>query len=155
MDGYLDMMKSGAQYDMHKDNYPTVMTVFYSGTDLIIASYQKGGTALTYTRDPAVSNLVDQCLRPAGVLKSNEAKCGEMSAAQVWQKLHPGQLIAPARITTVTVISNLPKKSQASSTLADLNVHRPCSFDEVSSLSETTTGIAKKLALTKIPGWWL
>jgi hypothetical protein len=37
MDGFLDMMKSGAQYDMHKDNYPTVMTVFYSGTDLILA----------------------------------------------------------------------------------------------------------------------
>lgn len=61
IDGYDDMLKSAKQYDFHKENYPTVMTAFHSGTDLIIASSQKGGVALTYTRDNDIGLLVEEC----------------------------------------------------------------------------------------------
>lgn len=61
IDGFADMMKNAKQYDFHAANYPTVMTAFLTGTDLIIASSQKGGVALTYTRDNGIGPLVDEC----------------------------------------------------------------------------------------------
>ncbi|KAF2447576.1 hypothetical protein P171DRAFT_227678 [Karstenula rhodostoma CBS 690.94] len=107
IDGYDDMVKSAEQYKFHPANYPTVVTAFLTGTDLIIASSQKGGVALTYTKDNGVGLLVDECLKNPDdgttSVKSNGGKCGEMSAAQIWQRLHPGKPIAAAKILTVSV----------------------------------------------------
>jgi hypothetical protein len=61
IDGFADMVKNAKQYDFHRDNYPTVVTAFLTGTDLIIASSQKGGVALTYTKDNGVGLLVEEC----------------------------------------------------------------------------------------------
>lgn len=61
IDGFADMKKSSEQYDFHKDNIPTVVTAFLTGKDLIIASSQKGGIALTYTDDGGIGPLVDEC----------------------------------------------------------------------------------------------
>ncbi|KAF9738841.1 hypothetical protein PMIN06_012520 [Paraphaeosphaeria minitans] len=124
MDGYLEMVQNANLYKINKADFPSVMTAFYYGNEIILASSQKGGTAITYTRDNAVSRLVEQCITPA--TKSNEAKCGEMSAAQLWQRLHPGQLISTAHIVTVTVISG-NKNNALSSKPADLKVWPPCS----------------------------
>jgi hypothetical protein len=132
MEGYKDMLDSAKQYNVHKGDLPSVMTGFHYGNEVILASSQKGGTALTYTRDNAVSALVNQCITPAE--KSNEAKCGEMSAAQLYQRLHPGSAISSANVITVTVISE--KKNNAYATeLADLKVWPPCSKDTVSLAS--------------------
>lgn len=134
MDGYMDMLANAKQYNIHKDDLPSVMTVFHWGKELIIASSQKGGQALTYTRDNAVTQLVDRCIAPAE--KSNDAKCGEMSAAQLYQRLHPNVPIASQKITTVTVISG--KRNNAySSTEDDVKVWPPCSKEEVSPASVT------------------
>ncbi|KAF1973545.1 hypothetical protein BU23DRAFT_554173 [Bimuria novae-zelandiae CBS 107.79] len=84
-----------------------MVTAFPTGTDLIIASSQKAGVALSYTRDNDVGLLVDECLKNPDdgttSVKSNGGKCGEMSAAQIWQRLHPGKPIAAAKILTVSV----------------------------------------------------
>lgn len=129
MDGYMDMIESAKQYNVHKDDLPSVMTVFHWGKEIIVASSQKGGQAITYTRDNAVSALVDQCISPA--VKSNDAKCGEMSAAQLFQRLHPGTSISAAEIVTVTVISG-NRNNAYSSTEDDLKVWPPCSKETVS-----------------------
>ena len=129
MDGYMDMLASAKQYSIHKDDLPSVMTVFHWGKEIIVASSQKGGQAITYTRDNDVSTLVNECIKPAD--KSNDAKCGEMSAAQLFQKLHPNTPISSAEIVTVTVISD--KRNNAfSTTEADLKVWPPCSKETVS-----------------------
>jgi hypothetical protein len=132
MEGYMDMLASAKQYNVFRGDLPSVMTVFYYGNEVIMASSQKGGTALTYTRDNAVSALVDQCIAPAE--KSNDAKCGEMSAAQLYQRLHPGRPISAANIVTITVISE--KKNNAYATeITDLKVWPPCSKETVSLAS--------------------
>lgn len=127
-------MKDNAKlYSIHKDDFPSVLTAFYYGDELILASSQKGGNAITYTRDNAVSALVDQCIKETNkdTVKSNEAKCGEMSAAQLWQRLHQGKQISSANIATVTVISN-NRNNALSTTADDLKVWPPCSKAEVS-----------------------
>lgn len=61
MDGFMDMLKNAKQYDINRKVMPTVMTVFHSGKDLIIASSQKGGNALAYTRSTGIDLLVAGC----------------------------------------------------------------------------------------------
>ena len=61
MDGFMDMLESAKQYDINKKVIPTVMTVFHSGTDLILTSSQKGGNALAYTRSTGIDLLVAAC----------------------------------------------------------------------------------------------
>lgn len=124
-----EMKENAKLYKIHKDDFPSVMTVFHFGTELILASSQKGGNAITYTRDNGVSRLVDECI--SSEAKSNEAKCGEMSAAQLWQRLNPGKQISTAKVVTITVISN--NRNNALATEAkDLKVWPPCSKDVVS-----------------------
>ena len=61
IDGYADMMESAKLYKFHPANYPTVMTAFLTGTDLIIASSQKGGVAPLYTKDNGLDLVVNAC----------------------------------------------------------------------------------------------
>lgn len=60
-----------------------------------------------------------------------DAKCGEMSAAQLWQRIHPDKNIDAAQITTVTVKSSLKPVDLFKTTEDQIIVHPPCSFDEV------------------------
>ncbi|KAF1975582.1 hypothetical protein BU23DRAFT_503543 [Bimuria novae-zelandiae CBS 107.79] len=150
MDGYMDMLNSASQYDIHKTDLPSVMTVFYYSNEIIISSSQKGGQAITYTRDNAVSALVDQCIAPA--VKSNDAKCGEMSAAQLFQRLHPTIPISTANIVTVTVISE-NRNNAFSSKEADLKVWPPCSKD-VGGGCDQIIGPGKVIAREVKPEVW-
>lgn len=57
--------------------------------------------------------------------KSNDGKCGEMSAAQIWQRLHPGQLIRDAKILTVSV-KEVEEKDEKGNKVKIVTVWPPC-----------------------------
>lgn len=59
------------------------------------------------------------------------AKCGEMTDAQLWQRIHQGERIETARITTVTIKSKYKTIDLWETTEDDLVVQPPCSFPEV------------------------
>lgn len=61
MDGFMDMLKNAKQYGKNKKVMPTVMTVFHSDNDLMMASLQKGGNSLMYIRSTNMDLLVAAC----------------------------------------------------------------------------------------------
>jgi hypothetical protein len=143
MDGYMDMVYSVKQYRINTVDLPGVLTLFHFGNEIIMASSQKGGTALSWTRNNAVSALVEQCISAP---KSHDAKCGEMSAAQIFQHLHSDGSITAAQITTVTIMAK--KNNPLAVEKISLKVWPPCNLDEV-SLIPFFSPLAK-LLLTQI-----
>ncbi|KAJ4347791.1 uncharacterized protein N0V89_009161 [Didymosphaeria variabile] len=101
MDGFMDMLRNGELYGVGRKALPGVLTAFYFDNQIILASSQKGGSALTYTRGNGLDELVRDCVAPND--KSNQAKCGEMSALQIFKHLYPTKPIRPENIITVTV----------------------------------------------------
>lgn len=92
MDGYIDLLKGvqpatyGSQVGFSRKALPTVMTVFRWDNELIITSSQSRGIPLTYTRNKHILALFQRCIHP-NPAKSAQAKCGEMSAAQLFAHL--------------------------------------------------------------------
>ncbi|KAL5371964.1 hypothetical protein DPSP01_013861 [Paraphaeosphaeria sporulosa] len=127
MDGFMDMLRNGELYEVGKKALPGVLTAFYFDNQIILASSQKGGSALTYTQGNGLDELVRACVHPDD--KSNQAKCGEMSALQTFKHLYPTKPIRAQNIVTVTVRcgndevrnSNVYKCKEE-----DLEVYSPC-----------------------------
>jgi hypothetical protein len=78
MDGFMDMLRNGKLYGVGINSIPEVMTAFYFNNQIILASSQRRGRALTYTRGNDLDELVRDCVAPHD--KSFQAKCGELSA---------------------------------------------------------------------------
>lgn len=102
MDGFMDMLTQGTQYELVHKEMPGVITAFYFDKQIILASSQVGGLSLTYTRGNGIKQLVEDCIGP-NKTKSKQAKCGEMSALHIFEHLYPGKSIHGANIVTVTV----------------------------------------------------
>ncbi|KAK7181481.1 hypothetical protein DPSP01_012486 [Paraphaeosphaeria sporulosa] len=128
MDGYLDMLENVEQYGsaVGAKAIPGVITVFHWDQEIIVASSQSKGLPLTYTRNNHILPLIMECIQPA-TAKSNEAKCGEMSAAQLFVHLYPNTQINTKNIVTVTVEGN--KEDIKGTTMAWLTqngIKEPC-----------------------------
>lgn len=133
MDGFMDMLRNGELYEVGKKALPGVLTAFYFDNQIILASSQKGGSALTYTRANGLDELVRDCVAPND--KSNQAKCGEMSALQIFEHLHPGKPIRPENIVTVTVRcgnDEIRNSDVYKCQEGDLEVYPPCNPPQVS-----------------------
>ncbi|KAF2447983.1 hypothetical protein P171DRAFT_518989 [Karstenula rhodostoma CBS 690.94] len=133
MDGFMDMLRNGELYQIGKKVLPGVLTAFYFDNQIILASSQKGGSALTYRKDKdkGLMDLVKDCVAPHD--KSNQAKCGEMSALQIFRHLYPTKPIRPENIVTVTVrcgTDEVRNSDVYQCKEEDLEVYPPCNPDQ-------------------------
>ncbi|KAL1607691.1 hypothetical protein SLS60_002626 [Paraconiothyrium brasiliense] len=133
MDGYMDMLEGvkpenyGNQIGTSKKALPGVITVFHWDNEIIIASSQSKGLPLTYTRNQHILELVQQCIHP-NLEKSAQAKCGEMSAAQLFVHLYPTTNIATKAIVSVTVQGDENNPTATTmETLIRNGIKAPCS----------------------------
>ena len=138
MDGYMDMLEGvkpatyGNQIGTSKKALPGVITVFHWDHEIIITSSQSKGLPLTYTRNQHILELVQQCIHPAQE-KSAQAKCGEMSAAQLFVHLYPNTDISKKAIVSVTVQGDEDNPMATTmQTLIRNGVKAPCSHLAVS-----------------------
>lgn len=136
MDGYMDMLKGvevyKSQVGTSKKALPGVITVFHWDHEIIIASSQSKGRPLTYTRDAQILALVQQCIAP-NLEKSAQAKCGEMSAAQLFAHLYPTTAISSKAIVSVTVQGDENNPTATTmDTLRRNGIKAPCSHPAVS-----------------------
>ncbi|KAJ4353636.1 uncharacterized protein N0V89_005366 [Didymosphaeria variabile] len=133
MDGYMDMLEGikpatyGNQIGTSKKALPGVITVFHWDNEIIIASSQSKGLPLTYTRNQHILELVQQCIQPNDA-KSAQAKCGEMSAAQLFVHLYPNTVISTKAIVSVTVQGDEDNPTATTmETLTRNGIKAPCS----------------------------
>lgn len=120
IDAYNEMTPDLAQYQLGKKNKPNVMTILAFGSEIILASSQKGLTSFSYNyKETEVLSSLQLCqivwgqdgpFKNTDVQHKNRGSCGETMAAQLYYSVTDTPLhLHNPRIGSVSFFQGEPR----------------------------------------------